>query len=96
MKAIHVEHKGMKRIKLVFPYNSEIITQLRQIEDCRWSQTMKAWHIPNTPAAIDKFKSLFPDAEFSEQNKASFENVETKEINTPVEKPFEKNKLIYL
>jgi signal transduction histidine kinase len=74
MKAIYVEHRGMKRIKVVFPYNSEIITQLRQIEDCRWSQTMRAWHIPDTPDAINKLKSIFPDVEYCEQNKALNEN----------------------
>ncbi len=95
MKAIYVEHRGLKRIKVVFPYNSEIVTQLRQVEDCRWSQTMRAWHIPDTPDAINKLKSIFPEVVFSERNKALNENTELLKIKTPEEKPIDKTK-IYL
>jgi site-specific recombinase XerD len=74
MKAIPVVHKGFERIKVVFPYNQEVIMQLRQIEDCRWSRTMKAWHIPATPEAIGKLKSIFPEVEYDEPKTQASEN----------------------
>ncbi len=67
MKATIIEHKGSKRIKIEFPYNQETITQLRQIEDCRWSNTHRAWHIPDTTEAFERLKSIFPDVEYKKK-----------------------------
>lgn len=41
-----VIHKGKCRLKLQFPYNASIIALVRQIPGCRWSQSMRCWHIP--------------------------------------------------
>ncbi len=39
-------HRNEKRVKLIFDYTQELIKKIRQIHDCRWSKTMKCWHIP--------------------------------------------------
>ncbi len=39
-------HRGERRIKLIFRYDAEIIGMVRKIPGCRWSQTMRCWHIP--------------------------------------------------
>jgi hypothetical protein len=39
-------HRGEQRIKLLFRYDPEIIRMVRKIPGCRWSQTMRCWHIP--------------------------------------------------
>ncbi|MCX6250025.1 MAG: site-specific integrase [Bacteroidetes bacterium] len=64
MKASKIEHKGENRIKVEFPYNQEIASLLGQIPDARWSQTMKAWHIPYSKMAFTKLTKLFPEIEY--------------------------------
>ncbi|MDP4209587.1 MAG: hypothetical protein Q8928_12310 [Bacteroidota bacterium] len=64
MKICKVLHRNEERIKIDAPFNREIITQLRQIPDARWSKTLRAWHIPYTQAAFNQLKILFPDVEY--------------------------------
>ncbi|MCK4695947.1 MAG: hypothetical protein KAT74_09300, partial [Candidatus Cloacimonetes bacterium] len=48
MTTIYVKtiiHKNEKRIKLIFDYDAELISEVRKIHGCRWSQTMHCWHI---------------------------------------------------
>lgn len=39
-------HRGERRVKLIFRYDPEVIKQVKKIPGCRWSQTMRCWHIP--------------------------------------------------
>lgn len=65
MKAYPIEHKGMKRIKVEFPYHQKTIDLLRQIEDCKWSKTLSSWHIPGTTEALTMLKTIFPDVDIA-------------------------------
>jgi integrase/recombinase XerD len=47
-------HKGEKRLQLRFRYNKELISRVRSIDGCRWSQTMRCWHVPDNPESIKK------------------------------------------
>jgi len=40
------KHREEQRIKLLFSYNKEIITDIRELPGRRWSKTMRCWHIP--------------------------------------------------
>jgi predicted component of viral defense system (DUF524 family) len=64
MKAEKLLHRGAERIKIDFPYNQEIASELRKIPDCKWSQSHKVWHIPYTKDAFRMLKTLFPEIEF--------------------------------
>ena len=49
LKIINVEktvHRNQPRLKLLFDRDDELIQQVRKIQDCRWSATMRCWHIP--------------------------------------------------
>ena len=59
MKASKIIHKGEKRIKIDFPYNVEIASIIKQIQDARWSFSLKAWHIPYSKIAFDQLKVRF-------------------------------------
>ena len=65
MKATKITHRNEIRIRVDFPYSSELVSKLRQIADARWSKTRGAWHIPYTKEAFAKLKELFPDVEYS-------------------------------
>ncbi|UKJ06953.1 tyrosine-type recombinase/integrase [Solitalea lacus] len=60
MKISKLYHRGEYRIKITFPYNNEFLEKLKIIEDARWSQTHRAWHIPYTKAAYKQLLALFP------------------------------------
>ncbi len=62
MKTIYTEssvHRKEKRIKLIFDYAQELIKKIRQIHDCKWSKTMKCWHIPYREDYVNFFNKQF-------------------------------------
>jgi len=46
MKASNITHHNELRIRVDFPYNQELVSQLKKIPDTRWSKTFGAWHVP--------------------------------------------------
>jgi integrase/recombinase XerD len=61
MKTVHLEttlHRGIRRIKLMFPYDSEVIERIRSIEGCRWSKTMDCWHVPYSDQSIEEIGKM--------------------------------------
>jgi len=56
-------HRGAKRLFLYYEYNKDILALTRTIEGIAWSQTRKAWHIPDTKEAYEQLLSRFPDLE---------------------------------
>lgn len=63
MRIEKILHKNEYRIKVDFPYNRMIESELRKITGTRWSKTMNAWHIPYSRSAYLQLKSLFPEVE---------------------------------
>jgi integrase/recombinase XerD len=61
MKVQKIFHKREARIKVEFPYNLQIVNQLRQVNDSKWSKTHQAWHIPYTKEAYAHLLQLFPE-----------------------------------
>ena len=59
MNTERITHKSEARIRIDFPYNQEIASRMRQINDARWSNSLRAWHIPDTPEVICQLKILF-------------------------------------
>ena len=49
---------------LEFPYDREKVELVKQLAGAAWSQTCKAWHIPDTKEAFEQLISYFPDAEY--------------------------------
>lgn len=63
IKISRIRHRDQDRIMLQFPFDNELAKRVRQIEGATWSQTRKAWHIPDTREAHDQLLLLFPDAD---------------------------------
>lgn len=84
MKVSVIEYDKESRVKVEFDNSVEKIAKLRKIKDCRWSSTLKAWHIPNTREAREQL-SLF----FAEEHREN-DNVESKQkpVNTTTQKQF--------
>jgi integrase/recombinase XerD len=103
-----VEHKGTARIRVDFEYNLALIEKLKTIKDCRWSQSMRAWHIPYTQESLGVLKKMFevkieqvkhtPEHKDADENKerlstAGNEAKETGEKNTDIIKEERKVKI---
>lgn len=43
-----IKHLGEPRIGVYFEKNAELIAQIKKIDGVRWSQSKRAWHIPDT------------------------------------------------
>jgi integrase/recombinase XerD len=55
----HLEHKGMKQIKIDFPYNELLKKELRKIKGVAWSSTKRCWYILNKPENLSLIFSAF-------------------------------------
>lgn len=45
-------HRGQKRLKILFNKNNVILNKIKTIRECRWSVTMRCWHVPDTPSNL--------------------------------------------
>ena len=94
MKAIRqyrLMHRGKERLFLEFEYNTELIALVRQIDGAAWSQTRKAWHIPDTKEACEQLLLLFPEADQVKlpaqpiENEVITEKAETAKTGKPLQ-----------
>ena len=49
-------YKKESRISVEFEKNLELNERIKKIEGCKWSQSLKCWHIPDTPENRIRFK----------------------------------------
>lgn len=47
-KAEIIKHKNESRIAVYFEKNTDWNTRIKKLTDARWSNTLKAWHLPDT------------------------------------------------
>jgi integrase/recombinase XerD len=55
---------------VAFPYDKNVIENIRKIDGAAWSQTRKAWHIPYTQSAFSQLRSMYPDVEYPQTKQA--------------------------
>jgi integrase/recombinase XerD len=55
-----VTHHAKPRIAVYFEKNADWIARIKKLEDARWSQTLKAWHVPDTDENRLRFKLDLP------------------------------------
>jgi len=46
MEISKINHREEPRISVKFPFNQELINKIKAIEGSKWSQSLKAWHLP--------------------------------------------------
>lgn len=44
-----IDHNNENRLLIKFKWNQELIDMIKNIPGRKWSDTLKAWHLPNTP-----------------------------------------------
>ena len=55
-KAKTLTHKKEKRIAVYFKKDANLIARIKQLDGARWSQSLLAWHIPDTDQNRIRFK----------------------------------------
>lgn len=55
-----VTHHAKPRIAVYFEKNADWIARIKKLEDARWSQTLKAWHVPDNEENRKRFKLELP------------------------------------
>ena len=50
-----ITHKGSKRIAVYFEKNAALIARIKEFEGARWSQSLVAWHLPDTEENRERF-----------------------------------------
>lgn len=51
-----ITHKKEKRIAVYFEKNAALITRIKSFDGARWSQSLVAWHLPDTEENRERFK----------------------------------------
>jgi hypothetical protein len=64
MKIERIVHRDVSRLLVKLPYNQSFIQILKQIEEVKWSQTHRAWHLPDTEESVMSLRQKFSDIEF--------------------------------
>ena len=54
-----VLHRGIKRVKLIMDFDTEMMRLLDTVEGIRWSSTMSYWHIPYTKTYVEDIQTVF-------------------------------------
>jgi len=82
-------HRDADRLKLDFPYNTNMVVKVRKINGAAYSSTHKAWHIPLTDEAVYQFQSQFPGVDVPGWEKAA-----GRETADPEKTPFDMNSIV--
>jgi integrase/recombinase XerD len=59
-KAEFIQHKGERRIAIYFENTPELNARIKKLEGVKWSQTLRAWHLPDTLENRAKLKLSLP------------------------------------
>lgn len=51
-------HYTDSRIKVIFPKDEIILNKIKKMQDCRWSATMRCWHVPDTSSNSEYLRQL--------------------------------------
>ena len=57
-KAKIITHKNEKRIAVYFEKNAEFIARIKEFDGSKWSQSLVAWHLPDTEENRIRFKIM--------------------------------------
>lgn len=56
--AQRVVHEKEIKIALQFPYNQNLINEIKKIQESKWSYSQKAWLLPDSKEKLDELKEL--------------------------------------
>lgn len=67
-------HRDLFRLAIFFPYDPAVKNKVRSIAGCRYSKTLRCWHLPLTQESYDKIKALGIDYRWRRKPEKVIEN----------------------
>ena len=92
MKVELAEHRGERRILLMFEKDSALDKQVRSLPGVRWSRTLKCWHVPDNEENRRKF-TLDSSVPYHKRLPYSSKSVTKSSINNPAPLICEENRI---
>jgi len=74
-KAYTIKHQKNRRIAVEFEKKPELIARIKKLEGAQWSQSLGAWHLPDTPEYRERF-GLPPIVVLNEAHQRSIQGFE--------------------
>jgi len=71
-----IDHKGKSRIGVYFEKDKDLIIRIKKLVGVKWSQSLKVWHLPDTPENRKRFK--LPEKTIGKQAIAKIDEVNKK------------------
>lgn len=71
-KSYIIKHQKESRIAVEFEKKPELIARFKKLEGAKWSQKLRVWHLPDTPAYRERF-GLPPAVMLNEAHKSSIQ-----------------------
>ncbi len=59
IKLSQIIHNRQLIVQLQFDFDAELTAAVKQLEGCKWSQTMKSWYIPKKQFDLHRFFEAF-------------------------------------
>jgi integrase/recombinase XerD len=68
MELCKTKIRGIVRITITFGYESETVLKVKKLDDAKWSQSLKLWHVSPTDKNLQLIAQMFPSAKWREDN----------------------------
>lgn len=68
MKLCKTKIRGVERITIIFEYDSELVISVKKLENAKWSQSLKLWHVAPSEKNLELIAKMFPSANWREDN----------------------------
>jgi len=78
-------HREKQVIKIIFERNEEVLMRIRSLNKVLWSQTLRAWYLPDSEGIVETLKALLGELAEIDQSGLLRQNIiEKKEAAKPV------------
>lgn len=78
-----ITHKGENRIAVYFENKAELIARFKKLKGCKWSASLKVWHLPDNTENRIKFK--LPKKIIGYKNMAKIHSINQKAYQTYID-----------
>ena len=68
MELCKTKIRGIERFTISFGYHADTVSKVKKLEDAKWSQSLKLWHVSPTDKNLQLIAQMFPSAKWREDN----------------------------
>ncbi len=68
MELCKTKVRGIARITISFGYHADTALKVKKLEDAKWSQSQKLWHVAPSDKNLELIEQMFPSAKWREDS----------------------------